>query len=85
MNKYFKFEPVATLVAAQVLVQSLIVLLVSMYGISQEMLLMIEGVNTGLFALFATFVRHAVTPNATLEALRDLPQEQLDALAAMRS
>lgn len=83
MNKYFKFEPVMTLTACQTLAGSIILVLAYIFAWPAVVIGLAAGVVSAFFLFLATFVRGAVTPNATLEQLRNLPAADLAALAAL--
>ena len=77
MNHYFKFEPVTELASAQVLATSVLLAVAYFQELDAQAIGLATGVIVALFALIATFVRQAVTPNATLEQLKDLtPAEE---------
>lgn len=72
MNQYFKFEPVAALASGQVLATSVLLAIAFFQNLDAQAIGLATGVIVAFFALLATFVRQAVTPNATLEQLKDL-------------
>ncbi len=77
MNQYFKFEPVASLSAAQSLASALLLVAAFYLSLAPVTVGLLAGVLYAGFAFLATFVRGAVTPNATLEKLKDLtPAEE---------
>jgi hypothetical protein len=77
MKHYFKFEPVRTLAALGMLSQSVILLLAFLFSWDVLLLGLVEGIQTAVLVLLSTFVRGAVTPVAALEALRELPKDDL--------
>lgn len=77
MSNYFKFEPVRTLAALQALGAAVVVAIAFATGISADAVAIIQGILAGVWALLATFVRGAVTPNETVE---ELLEEQADDL-----
>lgn len=80
MNKYFKFEPVLTLAALQVLGAAVITLLALLFAWPSSVVVAVTAVVEGVWAVAATLVRGAVTPVAKLEALAELSPSQLEAL-----
>lgn len=76
MNKYFKFEPVATLSAAQSFASAVLLAAAFYFGIPAVTVGLLAGVLYAGFAVLSTFVRGAVTPNATLEQLKNLTPEE---------
>ena len=88
MNTYFKFEPVRTLAALQALTAAVILAVAFATEISAEAVGLIGGVAAGVWGVVATFVRGAVTPNITVEALlaeahEEGAQDLIDALDAL--
>lgn len=80
MNNYFKFEPVLTLAALQGLAAAALAVVVLATPISAPMIAAIGVLIEAVFIVAATFVRGAVTPTASLNKLRDLTPEQVNAL-----
>ena len=83
MNKYFKFEPVVTLSALQTLASAILLALAYFFAWPAVVIGLIAGVISASFLFLSTFVRGAVTPNATLEQLKELTPEQQAALKVL--
>lgn len=83
MNKYFKFEPVVTFQALQVLAGAIVAALAFVFAWPAVTIGIVGGVVAAFFTFVSTFVRGAVTPNATLEQLKNLTPEQQAALKVL--
>jgi len=83
MNKYFKFEPVLTLTAAQTLAGAILLTLAYALAWPAVVIGLATGIVSALFLFIATFVRGAVTPNATLDQLKNLTPAELVELSKL--
>lgn len=80
MEKYFKFEPVATLAALQLLGAAVLALLALTLAWSPVVVVAVGSVIEAVWAVAATFVRGAVIPTAALDELRKLSPAELASL-----